>query len=61
MGRTTPTRVRAKHVKRGDSLTNLVGLVASVRIQDKDVLITMTDGDRMYFGVNHMVVVNRPV
>jgi hypothetical protein len=60
MGRTTPTNVRAKHVKRGDSLTNLTGTVASVTTEGREVLITMSDGDRFYRGVNEMVTVNRP-
>ena len=59
MGRTTPTNVRAKHVKRGDSLTNLAGLVTSVTPEGKEVLITMSDGDKFYRGANEMVTVNR--
>ncbi len=59
MGRTTPTNVRAKHIKRGDSLTNLAGTVASVTTEGQEILITMSDGDKFYRSANTMVTVNR--
>jgi hypothetical protein len=61
MPRTTPTRVPAKRVKVGDSLTNITGRVAKVEIKEQDVLITMSDGDRMFFGHKEIVIVNRPL
>ncbi|PRY36275.1 hypothetical protein [Umezawaea tangerina] len=61
MGRTHPTPVSAKNVRKGASLTNLAGLVASVEIKGPDVLITMDDGTKTYFGANEKVTVNKPV
>jgi hypothetical protein len=61
MHRTAPTKVPAKRVKRGDSLTNLLGTVASVDIHDGDVLITMTSGYQAHYGLTEPVTVNKPI
>jgi hypothetical protein len=61
MHRTAPTKVPARRVRRGDSLTNLIGTVASVDIHEGNVLITMTSGHQQYFGLREPVTVNKPV
>jgi hypothetical protein len=61
MHRTAPTNIPARRVKRGDSLTNLLGTVKSVDLHHGNVLITMTSGHKQYFGPSDPVTVNKPI